>query len=781
MKINTQIIKKSGAVLLSAALLAGCAVEGQVAETTAFSSETEHLKNQGSTVTYEVNPEDFSLSIGNGTITVPVSLPGKEYRTAEFTEDGKETRWKYPDEHISVSIKPEEDYLRVTITSETQEDNQFTWPYVSGSSYYLPFGEGKRIPGNDPAWTGYLKGNEFSVLEQLSMPFWAAVNGDHAVLYIMEHPFRSSLVFAEEEPVQFGLSHRYPEIDPEKENSFRIYLTDNDPVSAAKIYRRYIREQGKFVTLEEKAEVNPDIRKLYGAPQIYLWGENLIAPEDINWQAFGRNLDSQAMKRVASLAPEMETGKEALEVFGHIPDQDYVDQYQKHVVCRYISEVLRSENFYDPAVFPVKDETIQALLSQGKESLGESGLIELNKHALAAALPEVFEPAKTWMDSHTTGLVDDMKASGIEQAWIGLNSWEQAYAKPELVERAVERGYLIGPYDSYHSIHKPGEEQWITAAFEDRSLYENAAVRQKNGEKAKGFQNVGRKLNPVLSLPSVKQRVETIMSAKIPFNSWFIDCDATGEIYDDYTPGRFTTQQEDLKARMKRLDYIRDQHNMVIGSEGGNDFAAAHIAFAHGIELKSFSWMDEDMKSNRDSEYYIGKYYNPAGGVAEHFSKRIPVKEEYDKIFIDPEYDIPLFKLVYNDSVITSYHWDWSTFKIKGAVQDRMLREVLYNVPPLYHLDGEEWKNYKEDIVRHTKVWSEFSRRAVMSEMTDFKNLSGDGLVQMTRYGEELTAVANFGDAEYSYGENVIPGHSVLMEMDGKVTVYTPEVEEEHQ
>ena len=68
-----------------------------------------------------------------------------------------------------------------------------------------------------------------------------------------------------------------------------------------------------------------------------------------------------------------------------------------------------------------------------------------------------------------------------------------------------------------------------------------------------------------------------------------------------------------------------------------------------------------------------------------------------------------------------------------------------------------------------------------MSEMTDFKNLSGDGLVQMTRYGEELTAVANFGDAEYSYGENVIPGHSVLMEMDGKVTVYTPEVEEEHQ
>ncbi len=42
------------------------------------------------------------------------------------------------------------------------------------------------------------------------------------------------------------------------------------------------------------------------------------------------------------------------------------------------------------------------------------------------------------------------------------------------------------------------------------------------------------------------------------------------------------------------------------------------------LQPRKFSWMDDDMKKNRDSEYYIGKYYNPAGGVAEHFSKRIP-------------------------------------------------------------------------------------------------------------------------------------------------------------
>ena len=109
-----------------------------------------------------------------------------------------------------------------------------------------------------------------------------------------------------------------------------------------------------------------------------------------------------------------------------------------------------------------------------------------------------------------------------------------------------------------HSIHEPGKEQWITAEFTDKSLYEEASVTNKNGEKAAGFQNVGCKLNPVYSLPAVEERMETIMANQLPFNSWFIDCDATGEIYDDYTSGHMTTQEEDLAARLERMAYIRD-------------------------------------------------------------------------------------------------------------------------------------------------------------------------------------------------------------------------------
>ena len=68
------------------------------------------------------------------------------------------------------------------------------------------------------------------------------------------------------------------------------------------------------------------------------------------------------------------------------------------------------------------------------------------------------------------------------------------------------------------------------------------------------------------------------------------------KFYDDYSPNHITTQKEDINARLKRMEFIRDNKKMVIGSEGGNDFASQTIAFAHGIETPVIAWTDKDMK-----------------------------------------------------------------------------------------------------------------------------------------------------------------------------------------
>lgn len=825
-----------GACLLLAASLTGCGIHNPIADskgtggpnTPSVTLEQEEASGSreamGMAFEYEVDPETFAIRLFTPDGSLTAALPVQERAVGEYRKKEEEVSWRYQAEQIAVSVTSVDDYLGVIITSETDSDNVFTWPEISADSYYFPFGEGKRVPADNPVWKDYLAGQqempdtttqdsqsnpldrvnpteelelpakEFSILEQFSMPFWISSAGDYAVLFIMEDPFHTKVGFKKDPDLAFSLKNEFPAIDMDRTKRFRIYLTDNDPVSAAKLYRKYVKETGRFVTLEQKAGSNPMIRKLYGAPFIYLWGERLISPENMNWPAFRIALGLPFMDYLASFSSQIENGNEFKAALNEIQSQDDVAEYQKHLVCSYLSEVLKLPEFYlqlasppgGPSATPpntpsgpqhaftTSSPELTELLTPGYENLNQSEKIQVNKYLLSANLPDVFGNPSDWMDQDTVGLIRQMKDSGISQAWIGLNSWEQAYAKPELVEEAVNQGYLIGSYDSYHSIHEPGNEQWITAAFEDTSLYDRAAVEDRNGGKIKGFRGVGRKLNPVLSLPAVRERMQDIMGNGLPFNSWFIDCDATGEIYDDYTPDHITTQQQDLEARLERMAYIRDTYGMVIGSEGGHDFAASTIAFAHGIEMQSFSWMDDDMKENRDSEYFIGKYYNPDGGVAEHFSRRIPVKSRYQTLFTDPRFDVPLFKLVYNDSVITSYHWDWSTFKIKDQTGTRMLREVLYNVPPLYHLDAVQWEKYKDDIVRHNAVWSEFSRNAVTREMTGFQYLKEDGSVQMTEYGDKIQAAANFNDEPFIYGNQEIPGKSVLIRMDGKETVYTP-------
>lgn len=721
---------------------------------------------------FEVDPETFSLILKDGDTAVTASLPGERRQVTGYQEQDGVISWNYPQEQLAVSITPEDNYLNVSITSLSEEDHNFFWPNISGETYCIPFGEGKRIPAGDEIWNSHLSGNEYSVIEQLSMPFWTSVSGEHAVMYLTEQPSRSSLHFLDGDQVSFSLRQDFPAIMPEKEHNLRIYLTDNNPVTAAKLYRSYVNDQGRLITLEQKAEQNPDIRKLYGAPHIYLWGDLLITPEDIDWKAFRLLLkkhvedsgsQSRVLTRLLELSEQTENASEAANVFSSLPTQDYVDQYQKLTVCKTLSEILKKKDFYEPSLFQYQ-----------AESSDESQWMEQNKKALAAEFPQVFKPASDWAREETTDLIKDWSEAGIQNAWVGLNNWEQAYAKSDLAVTAAGQGYLIGPYDSYHSIHEPGNEQWNTAAFDDPTLYETATVTDKNGDKISGFQNVGRKLNPTLSLPSVRQRTEQILNTAPDFNSWFIDCDATGEIYDDYSPDHVTTKEEDMNARLERMRYIRDQHGMVIGSEGGNDFAAADLAFAHGIELPSFSWSDPDMKNNKDSEYYIGRYYSASGGVAEHFAKQIPVKEHLYHIYVDPRFDLPLYKLVYNDAMITAYHWDWSTYKIKGASNDRMLREVLYNTPPLYHLDREQWELYKDSIVSHLTVWAPFNREAVLREMTDFRLLSDDGNVQQTFYGNGLTVTANFGETSYEYGEELLPPHSLILEQDGALNLYQP-------
>lgn len=725
---------------------------------------------------FKVEPENFKVTVESNGTTETVSDPLEKMEVSNLKDNGDKISWSYKKKNIDVQIQKKDKYLDVSIKSSIKDgENQFSWPKVTGEGYIIPLNEGKYIPKDDKVWKDYLNDNEMKTLESFSMQFFAANKKKYSLLYIINNPYNNKVKFDTKENIKFTFNHEYPSINKNKDYGFRIYLTKNNPVDIAKTYKNFIVENGNFKSLVKKAKDNKNIEKLYGAPHVYFWDRSAISEENIKWDKLKERIPNELKYCMQELLKtKVEDGAELATAFNDLDSSGYVDKYTKNRIIKGFNSVIQLKEFYNPKVFTNLDKKSKELIDKGINKLNSVELIDLNKGLLKSSLGDAADPIEKWANANTVNVLNDIKKAGIDKMWLGLEDFQEGFLNPRLVSKANELGYLIGTYDSYHSIHKPGEEKWSTAKFSDTSLYENATVTNKDGKRIEGFQGTGRKLNPTLAMPSVEDRVSSIINTGLMFNSWFLDTDATGEVVDDYSKKHPTTEAEDIKARLERMEYLQKKFNMVVGSEGGNDFASKSIAFAHGIETPSFSWMDKDMSKNKDSEYYVGKYYSSNGGVAELFSKQIPLKDKYKKLFMDTAYTIPLYKLVYNDSVITSHWWGWSTLKIKEEIENREIYEILYNVPPLYHIDKNEWNKNKDIIVKHTKVWSDFSKKAINKEMTDFKILSNDRLVQMTKYGNDLKVVANFSNKEVNIEGEKVAAKSLII-FDGKnKTIYIP-------
>ena len=724
---------------------------------------------------FEADAETFRVAVISGGVKETASEPLKRRKTAGLMKSADAAAWNYPDDGIGVVLKKEKDHLRVNITSDRV--GSFGWPNAAAMNYTLPLWEGKYIPAGDAHWKKFLKGRSMSAAENFSMRFFALNKDKYAIVYIIENMFNNEIDFAVKDGVRFVFTHEFTATNKVKEYGFRIYVTANDPVSIANVYKNYVKEKGEFASLEDKAKTNANIRKLYGAPHIYLWEREFIAAENIDWKKFRTALSAAGMDCIRDfIKTGVEDGSEVAAEWDNIKKQDFVSEYQKNAVLSALNHALLHRDFYktiDPAGL---DSQGVKLAARGADNLNLMELYDLNKRALKSRLKDAIDPMEKWGNGNSLELLDDIRASGIANAWLGFGmDWIPGLINPEFVKKACEYGYLIGPYDSYHSIHDKCDPEWITAYFDDPQLYENATVTGKKGAKIGGFLGRGRQLNPSLSMPAVRSRMDGILNTGVKFNSWFIDCDAYGEFFDDYTPGRMSTQADDMAWRLKRMEYIRDKKNMVVGSELGNDYAARTIAFAHGLETPVIGYDDKDMKKDKNSKYYLGQYWSPGGGVSPIYAKQVPIKEIYRRIYLDPVYSLPLYKLVYNDCVITTHHWEFGSLKFSGEVENRMLYEFLYNVPPLYHIDRKAWKKNRGLIVSHVQKWSPFHKKAVTMEMTGFEILSDDRLVQSTRFGKTLRVVANFSGREIKYlNDSIKPKTLVIYDDAGSRSVYEP-------
>jgi len=726
---------------------------------------------------WEISASPGTLRMGatpNGKATIELSAAQTGLgRVTDLEQADRAARWKLPDQGLIVAVELDEKDLHVRIRSETERT--FTWPVLKQQAPFealiWPRAEGVYIPLDNTRWMSYLvEHGDWDTLESLSMPFWGFDGGNFMLTYIATCPYNNTIRFSrEEDTLRASFTHEFTRFQKPKEYGFVISLgQNNSPVEPAQRFRRWLIENGQFVSMQEKIKTIPRAERLLGAAHVYLWGDGLFTRHDVparKWRPLCQELIRQAAQPQPSVGKrcKLQMPAERWEQVVQLADTEWPDKYQKTEVAGAISEILARKDFYEPrswSALALPDEAT-ALLARNRDDLTTAQRCRLNSLLLHAAFANFMKAPDDWGDGVSTKMLERFKDAGFDRLRLCVSGWEGIEKRPDVAKRADEMGYLFGTYDSFHSIHDPAlqgtDNTWPTAQF-DKELYECGKILRKDGTPVGGFKGVGAKLSPLAARPYVEQRVRRNM-ANVAYSYYFVDCDAYGEVYDDYSPLHRAGQADDAAARIDRMRWIGETFRVPIGSEGGCFRFAGAIHVSEGIFGPLFGWGDADMR-DKNSEYFLGGYYPPDGPRI--FTQQVPLKEKYQFLYYDPRFRLPLYEIVFHDSVVTTHHWQNASLKFENVAETVALTELLYVVPPLYHMNLDEFDKHGEEMKRRLERFSPLHRELGFAQMTDFAWLSDDRLLQRTVFDDSVELIANFSKATREYSGLSIPGRSVL-------------------
>lgn len=683
---------------------------------------------------FSIDPSTLAVSaeLAKGTtLTISAGLPSVQ--ATELTQSNLKLKWRRDDVQIEALLESDVFVVRFVRTTP----GEIIWPQTpSGAkALILPLFEGSYIPTMNAQWRNVLQQNyqNIDTTQDLSLPAIGFDYGQQVVSIIYTNPFNNSISFNPDElGVAVSSKHIFTHLDQARSFEVRISINEKDLLAPAKRYRAWLQEQGQFVLLKNKLAAALDGQRLIGASHIYLWGDRLLTQRDVkSWQSLKQLIPvtwlNQPNIHEAATSPDIETNK-----------------YLQQVLIQTINQTIEQEQpGYSFEVFKQRREWI------------------LN--TLGSAL----NPIDTWGDINPA-LIAQLKKVGLEKLWLGLPQWTAGFANPAGIKAARDAGYLIGPYDSYDTAlpENNTNPSWLSAQL-GQDAFLKCGIMLENGQRKTGFSNEGVYTNPICVRPLMEKRVQQLQ-ADLGFNSWFLDVDATGMVFDDFDPAKPTAQAQDAKNRITGMAWIAKKLGIVIGSEDGNAVANSSIAFAHGMQVRGFGWSDKDMRKNTSSPFYLGTWF--PSHQPDLFFKSVSIKPEYAALYFNPARRLPLFQAAFHDSVITTNHWTLDNLKFKETRQSSELLQQLYNVPPMLNISLDTASARLTYLKRIDAFFRPLHSRLYNQALIDFSYLTKDGLLQQTRFADGTMIIANFGEQIIKWNAKNIGAMSLIAILpDGKV------------
>ncbi|MGY5080345.1 glycoside hydrolase [Streptomyces sp. G7(2002)] len=348
--------------------------------------------------------------------------------------------------------------------------------------------------------------------------------------------------------------------------------------------------------------------------------------------------------------------------------------------------------------------------------------------------------AYVWGDTRTASGIGKLKQLGVDRMWLGYDAGPGPM-NAAAVRAAKKAGYLVGPYDTFANGQDPKTADSPTSAWPDR-VYPDFCIRKADGTPETGFGNRGcylssrafEKAEPRKHYLADRTRSMVANGA----DSYFLDVDATGEVFRDHGKGHEMTKAGDREMRLARMRRL--SKNLVLGSESAQPWANQVLAYDHGSGTPT---ADGLWKLERDKKTWGGYFPEKAPGA---FFKPVKLPAEVATAMYDPKYRIPLYETALHGSLVNAERWELSYEKLPAHKTTRALLAMLYNTPLNYVLDGPTLEKKGSELAALQKYFSPLHRAAGTEQLTSFRWLTGDRSVQRTVFGDgALTVTANFG------------------------------------
>ncbi|MBC3209758.1 hypothetical protein HU755_23400 [Pseudomonas sp. SWRI111] len=706
-----------------------------------------------------VDPATLAVRVEpTGRPAVQASTGGLRHTVSQLNRRDNRLDWQWDGGVWALSVELDQREVSFSITARTPSELEFLHQPASamGQALIWPLAEGHYVPRGDPVWRRFLiNQGALDTTQDLSLPLWGMAHAGFSLHWLMTEPYHNQLRFtADGDALALSARHRFTSLEPSRPLTFRLFLGTAEPLAGARRYKQWLIDSGQYETLQDKFAKTPQARKLLGASHVYLWGNGLLGPDDVrNWPLLLARLRGSA-----PLAGELRAAMDA-EALRLIASETLLNRYQQSLLLRSLNQALNTQ----------ARKTWQAQAVPDMSAL-VNGYAEVRAQLALALADALTSDSTRWGSTLSQRTIQQLQDAGLSRLWLGLGEgWEGGLWHPQAVRAAVKAGYLIAPYDSYETALRGDENpDWTTAHLGDRANRDCAIVLE-GGALKRGFQEAGHYTDPRCVRPLLEQRVRAIQQAA-GFNSWFLDAYAAGMVFDSYRPGASMTQAQNAEGNVAASRWLNETLRVPSGSEDGNATTARGLLFAHGMQTPVIGWGDGEMQEP-GSPFFVGQWYPPEQPAV--FFKPVPVKASYRRIHFEPENRLPLYQTVFHGSIITSHHWLFDNLKLSNVRIENELAQLLYNVPPLYHLSATTLAQRLPLIARQERFFRPLHERLATQALSAFEWLSEDRKVQQTTFEDGTRLIANFGADLREVEGQTLPGHSVTaLTPQGSVSRY---------